>query len=150
MEYAILKLDDSKFCTIPTGYSFWCSHLKQTTHIAYSFWLILYSVALNTKAKMISRLCTQVQFPKPQVSYTSDSLYPTFVVYLKTIHGPISFISFISYSWMDILFFKERFRTFPNLFYKDITFFFICQVLCKKYFLIVFIWTQNFLLFIES
>jgi len=90
LEHAILKLDDLNFCNIPTGYSYWCSHLKRTTHTAHSFCLFLYSVALNTKAKMVSRLCTRVQIPfrvfKPQISYTSDSLYPTFVVYFNGLY----------------------------------------------------------------
>lgn len=80
------------FRNTPTDYSYWCSHLNQTTHIAQSHNHFLYIVDLDTKGYTVSRLCTQVRFPKPQISYTSDSLYPTFVVYLMTIHGQISLL----------------------------------------------------------
>ena len=44
---------------IPTGYSYWCSHLNQTTHIAQSPNHFPYSVALGTKDYAVSRLCTR-------------------------------------------------------------------------------------------
>ena len=90
LENAIIELDNPMFCNIPTSYSYWCSHLNLMTHITKSYNHFLYIVDLDTKGYMVSRLCTQARFPKPQISYTSDSLYPTFVVYLMTIHGQIS------------------------------------------------------------
>ena len=100
------------FCNIPTSYSYWCSHLNQTTHIAQSSNHFPYSVALSTKGYTVSRLCTQVQLPKPQVSYTSDSLYPTFVVYLRTIHRPISLSVSLLTPERIILFSKNVFGHF--------------------------------------
>jgi hypothetical protein len=70
LEHAIIKSDNFIFCTIPTGYSYWCSHLNQTTHIAQSSNHFPYIVDLGTKGYTVSRLYTQVQFPKPQTQHT--------------------------------------------------------------------------------
>jgi len=79
-------------------------------------------------------LCTQVRLPKPQVCYTFDSLYPTFVGGLSAIYSVDNVTdTFVFPEWI-LQFFKERFRTFPNLFYKVTTFFLFCQVLCELFF----------------
>ena len=101
------------------GYSCWCSHLNLTIHFAKSPDHFPYSVTLGTKGLVISHLCTRVSFETATSSTRGKSLYPTFVVYLRTIHGPISFTVIItrrSLSLMDILIFKELLRSFPNCF----------------------------------
>jgi hypothetical protein len=54
-------------------------------------------------------LCTRVQSPfrvfKPQISYTSDSLYPTFVVYFMDYTQPNDLESF-SFKERGLIFFK--------------------------------------------
>ena len=63
-----------------------------------------------------------------------DSLYPTFVVYLTTIYGRLSFIDWPkSIEWI-IQSFKEPQERFPDLFYKVTTFFLFCQVPCQLFF----------------
>ena len=106
------------FCNIPTSYSYWCSHLNQTTHIAQSSNHFPYSVALGTKGYTVSRLCTQVRLPKPQVCYTFDSLYPTFVVYLTTIHRRISLSVSLLTPERIIQFSKNDFGRFRTCFTK--------------------------------
>ena len=121
------------FCNIPTSYSYWCSHLNQTTHIAQSSNHFPYSVALSTKGYTVSRLCTQA----PEEAASQLHFWLTlshFRGLFKDYTPPNIFISFITYSWTDNSIFKERFRTFPNLFYKVTTFIFICQVLCELFF----------------
>ena len=101
------------------GYSCWCSHLNLTIHIAKSPDHFPYSVTLGTKGLVISHLCTRAPFEAATSSTRGKSLYPTFVVYLRTIHGPISFTVIITrglLSLMDILTFKELLRSFPNCF----------------------------------
>ena len=103
-----------------------------------------------TKAKMISRLYTWVHivrdFTNRKLVNTTNSLYPTFVVYLTTIYGRLHFIKLLlslrmTLIWMDEYFlFKERifnFRkgnqsftttlTFSWLVYKGKINFSICQ-----------------------
>ena len=131
------------FRNTPTDYSYWCSHLNLMTHITKSYNHFLYIVDLDTKGYTVSRLCTWPRFPKTQISYTSDSLYTTFVVYFMDYTQPNIFISLllkinhtgliIKHSERIIRFFKELFRTFPISFYKFKTFFLICQVFFKTF-----------------
>jgi len=96
----IVKVDTIISHINSTGYSFWSSDLNQTTRIAWSPHHVPYSVTLGTKGVVISHLCTRVRFPPKGGLQTAISstrgrpLYPTFVVYLRTIHGPLSFISY--------------------------------------------------------
>jgi len=54
----------------------------------------LYSVTLDTKGQMISRLPTRVQIASNRkLLQSSNSLYPGFPVYLTTIGGRLSFIN---------------------------------------------------------
>ena len=102
------------------GYSCWCSHLNLTIHFAKSPDHFPYSVTLGTKGLVISHLCTRVPFETATSSTRGRSLYPTFVVYLRTIHGPLSFISChhpkVTFTEWIILLFKELLRSFPNCF----------------------------------
>ena len=102
------------------GYSCWCSHLNLTIHFAKSPDHFPYSVTLGTKGLVISHLCTRVPFETATSSTRGRPLYPTFVVYLRTIHGPLSFISYhhprVTFTEWIILLFKELLRSFPNCF----------------------------------
>jgi hypothetical protein len=102
------------------GYSYWCSHLNLRIHIPKSQFHFPYSVTLGTKGLVISHLCTRVPFETATSSTRGKSLYPTFVVYLRTIHGPLSFISChhpkVTFTEWIILLFKELLRSFPNCF----------------------------------
>jgi len=70
---AIVWLDDHMSCNSSTSYSCWCSHLNQTTHIAWSSNHFPYSVTLGTKGPTISRLSTRAPFRKPQLGSTKPS-----------------------------------------------------------------------------
>jgi len=102
------------------GYSCWCSHLNLTIHLAKSPDHFPYSVTLGTKGLVISHLCTRAPFEAATSSTQGKSLYPTFVVYLRTIHGPLSFtviseLTLRSHHQLPdgiIYFFKERFGHF--------------------------------------
>ena len=79
------------------GYSYRSSELNLTIYFARSPYHFPYEVILGTYGIVISHLCTRVQFPPKGEFQTAVSstrgrpLYPTFVVYLRTIHGPLSF-----------------------------------------------------------
>jgi len=93
------------------GYSYCSSELNLTIHFAKSQFHFPYSVTLGTKGLVISHLCTRVPFETATSSTRGKSLYPTFVVYLRTIHGPLSFISChhpkVTFPEWIILLFKE-------------------------------------------
>ena len=130
------------------GYSCWCSHLNLTIHFAKSPDHFPYSVTLGTKGLVISHLCTRVPFETATSSTRGRPLYPTFVVYLRTIHGPLSFISChhpkVTFTEWIILLFKEllRLETFivlplcepeSQLFYKFKSNFSFCQIFLKLF-----------------
>jgi len=118
------------------GYSYCSSELNLRIHIPKSQFHFPYSVTLGTKGLVISHLCTRVPFETATSSTRGRPLYPTFVVYLRTIHGPLSFISYtqaadflpftrwiilsptLRVSWTDNLIFQRTFRTFPICFTK--------------------------------
>jgi hypothetical protein len=75
------------------SYSYWSSDLNQTIYICLVTNPFLYGVTLDTSRLVISHLLTraQKQVFKPQIHLTHlYSLYPTFVVYLRTISRPTS------------------------------------------------------------
>lgn len=87
LKNAIVKLDDLTSCNRSTSYSYWCSHLKQTTHIACSPNHVPYSVTLGTKGSMISRLPTRAStsfLDKAAICFNQNRpLYTTFIVYFN-------------------------------------------------------------------
>jgi hypothetical protein len=127
------------------GYSCWCSHLNLTIHFAKSPDHFPYSVTLGTKGLVISHLCTRVPFETATSSTRGRSLYPTFVVYLRTIHGPLSFISYhhpkVTFTEWIILLFKELLRLELSSFYHFVNLNLNCftnlsQIFCSvKFFL---------------
>ena len=131
------------------GYSYCSSELNLRIHIPKSQFHFPYSVTLGTKGLVISHLCTRVPFETATSSTRGRSLYPTFVVYLRTIHGPLSFISYhhpkVTFTEWIILLFKEllRLETFivlplcepeSQLFYKFKSNFSFCQIFLKLFF----------------
>ncbi len=119
------------------GYSCWCSHLNLTIHLAKSPDHFPYSVTLGTKGLVISHLCTRAPFEAATSSTRWRSLYPTFVVYLRTIHGPLSFTVIITrglLSLMDNLFFQRTSSVISELFYKFKLNFSFCQIFLKLFF----------------
>ena len=68
MNHTIVRLDDRMSCNNSTSYSYWCSHLNQTTHIAWSSNQFPYSVTLGTQGPTISRLSTRALLRKPQTT----------------------------------------------------------------------------------
>ena len=122
---------------IPMGYSCWCSHLNLTIHFAKSPDHFPYSVTLGTKGLVISHLCTRVPFETATSSTRGKSLYPTFVVYLRTIHDPLSFTVIITrrlLSLMDNLVFQRTYSVISELFYKFKSNFSFCQIFLKLFF----------------
>jgi hypothetical protein len=68
LNHAIVWLDNHVSYNNSTSYSCWCSHLNQTTHIAWSLNQFPYSVTLGTQGLTISRLSTRAPFRKPQTT----------------------------------------------------------------------------------
>jgi len=66
LENVIMLSDNNISHNNPTSYFYWCSHLNRTTHIARSSNHFLYSVTLDTKGQMISRLSTRALLTEPQ------------------------------------------------------------------------------------
>ena len=86
-------MDDHTSYNSPTSYSYWCSHLNQTTHIAWSPNHFPYSVTLSTQGQMISRLSTRAPFPKPQPFQSrTNHFIPLSWFILWTIDRPIYLI----------------------------------------------------------
>jgi hypothetical protein len=74
-----------------TSYSYWSSLLNQTTHIAWLPNHFLYSVTLDTKGLIISRLSTRVPFRKPQPTSIKMSHFILLSHFISwTIDRPIS------------------------------------------------------------
>ena len=121
--------------SIPMGHSFWSSLLNSTIHIAESKFHFTYTVGLGYYRYFDIPLVYSSSFSRTANLLTLiDSLYPTFVVYLTTIYGRLSFIDRPkSIEWI-IQSFKEPQERFPDLFYKVTTFFLFCQVPCQLFF----------------
>ena len=96
---AVIRLDYPISHNNSTSYSYCSSELNPTTHIAESYFHFIYSVTLDYSGPMISRLPTRVnktEVLKTAISFNLERpLYPTFVVYLSTIGGRLSFFSLL-------------------------------------------------------
>ena len=120
------------FYLTPLGYSYYSSELNLRIHIPKSNIHFVYTVGLHYSEYLISQLYTRVQIifrlvePQNFFKHKSFTLSHFRGLFNDHIRPIIIFQLFQSYpkvlssiSWMDNNFFKERYRTFPILFYKD-------------------------------
>ena len=78
---------------VPMGYSYWSSLLNSTIHIAESKFHFTYTVGLGYyRVTDIPLVYSSSVVEAANLLTLADSLYPTFVVYLTTIYGRLSFI----------------------------------------------------------
>jgi hypothetical protein len=99
LEPAIMWSDGHTFYLIPMGYSFCSSELNLTIYFAKSDFHFTYTVGLGYYRTsdiplVYSSSISLTGFQTAISSTRGRPLYPTFVVYLRTIHGPLSFISY--------------------------------------------------------
>jgi hypothetical protein len=92
---AIVWSDNHMSHNSSTSYSYWSSLLNQTTHIAWLPNHFLYSVTLDTKGLVISRLSTRAPFRKPQPTSIKMSHFILLSQFISwTIDRPISFYKY--------------------------------------------------------
>ena len=98
---------------VPMGYSCWSSLLNSTIHIAESKFHFTYTVGLGYYRYFDIPLVYSSSFSRTANLITLiGSLYPTFVVYLTTIYGRLSFIDWPKSIEGIIHSFKELQETF--------------------------------------
>jgi hypothetical protein len=101
----------------PMGYSYWCSHLKLTIHIARSVFHFPTKLSSVLQAHWYPTCILEFGYPNRKTINTMISLYPPFEVYLTTIYGRLSFIQHRSVVMDNNI--SKNVSDSSDLFYKD-------------------------------
>jgi hypothetical protein len=123
LELAIIRSDNLTSHIIPMGYFFWCSHLKQTIHIAHSVFHFPTKLSSVLQAHWYPTCVLELPFRSRRTNNTDGStliLISEFIWWLYTAN--YRFLQHRSVI-MDNLKFLRTFWGFPHLFYKGKWFF---------------------------
>jgi len=108
------------------GYSYWCSHLKQTIHIAHSVFHFPTKSSSVLQAHWYPTCILEFGFPNRRTTNTDDSTLSPFRGLFNDHIRPIIFLSYLrinpkvssSTSWRINNIFQRTFRTLPICFTK--------------------------------